>query len=666
MKHDNITSRSRQGLKPAEANLAAALELAEAGYRVFPVGPDKMPRIKWKAGATTDAARVRSWWRKWPDSMPGLPTGQGNGLAVLDLDLKGGKDGAAELARLGLDVAHLSHVAVATPTGGRHLYFRHRPGLKNSASGIAPGVDTRGDGGYVVAPGAVLPDGRSYAPMKGDLAGDVIGLPAWPAALKVPAKPAQEAAPARLVATDADSTWAQAEVARVMAALRAAEAGGRNAALNAAAHYLGGIVSVGLLSRQEVEFALLSAAAGNGLLKDDGAETCKATIASGCAAGRKDPRFPPPPDVDVDRDFDDLDDDPDADIAYLLGDAPKPAKAAPGGLTFLSPAECADRPTRRYVVKGLVAEGDVAAIVGAPGVGKSLIAPRIGYAVAQGQEVFGLKTRQGGVFYVAAEDESGMCARVTALRQEHGEADAFTLVGGVTSLFPGGADLLALRRAVKERRPSLVIIDTLAMSFPGLKENEADSMGLVVKAARALTKWGAAVILIHHDTKAGEGLPRGHSILNGALDMSLHLVRESGVVRGSPTKNRNGPSDLDIAFTIRTQRVGQDDDGESVFGAICHEMEPGQAQRHDRLSPAARAALDILRGLSSDGPVDLSIWRDACEDSPAVSAAEDKRDRRKTFQRLVTQLAQRGRVHAHDDQYSLAGDILEGFDNVEE
>ena len=121
-------------------------------------------------------------------------------------------------------------------------------------------------------------------------------------------------------------------------------------------------------------------------------------------------------------------------------------------MTFLSPADCTTATARKYVVKGLVAAGDVAAIVGAPGVGKSLIAPRLGYAVAQGSPVFGLKVRQGGVMYVAAEDETGMRARVAALREEYGDAPDFTLVGGVTSLFPDG-DHKALRAAVKARRP---------------------------------------------------------------------------------------------------------------------------------------------------------------------------------------------------------------------
>lgn len=90
---------------------------------------------------------------------------------------------------------------------------------------------------------------------------------------------------------------------------------------------------------------------------------------------------------------------------------------------------------------------------------------------------------------------------------------------------------------MKARKPALIVIDTIAMAFTGLEENDARSMGLEVAAARFLTKWGAAVPLIHHDTKDGmQGLPRGHSILNGALDMSLHLRRndQGGAFRAVP------------------------------------------------------------------------------------------------------------------------------------
>ena len=53
-----------------------------------------------------------------------------------------------------------------SPRGGVHIYFE-ADGTRNSAGLLAPGVDVRGDGGMIIAPGSVLPDGREYLPADG-------------------------------------------------------------------------------------------------------------------------------------------------------------------------------------------------------------------------------------------------------------------------------------------------------------------------------------------------------------------------------------------------------------------------------------------------------------------------------------------------------------------
>lgn len=84
-------------------------------------------------------------------------------MVVLDIDPRhGGDDALAELeARHGKlpDTPR-----VLTGGGGSHIYFRH-PGkisIPNSVSKIAPGIDVRGDGGYVIAPPSVHPNGNRY------------------------------------------------------------------------------------------------------------------------------------------------------------------------------------------------------------------------------------------------------------------------------------------------------------------------------------------------------------------------------------------------------------------------------------------------------------------------------------------------------------------------
>lgn len=356
-------------------------------------------------------------------------------------------------------------------------------------------------------------------------------------------------------------------------------------------------------------------------------------------------------------------------IFGLFDEFVEPLKENPeeksAGLTFRSPSECEQAEARRYVIKGLVAEGDVACIVGAPGVGKSLLAPRLGYAVAQGAEIFGMRVRQGGVFYVAAEDEHGMSARVRALYREYGDAAEFSLVGGVSNLLGKDSEhLKKLRHAVKTRGPRLVVIDTLAMAFPGLEENSAEGMGRVMAVAKSLTMWGAAVVLVHHDTKDGQqGLPRGHSLLNGALDVSIHLTKSDGVVRAKLTKNRNGSCERDIAFTIGTLTLGTDEDGDPTTVAYCRELPSGSVQKVERLTPSASAALKVFKEEAAGHErISEEDWREACVVGREVSPAEKADSRRKAFSRAAAELLRKGILVFDDDFYSMAARAREAFD----
>lgn len=130
--------------------LTAALRYAELGYPVFPCVPGGKAPLTPRGfhDATTDPEQIEPWWTRHPDANIGLPT---TGLLVLDLDGSGNcwpsdPDQAADLANAG---------AIAlTPRGGRHYLFRRPKGKawKCSAGRLAPGVDVRTDGGYLVVP----------------------------------------------------------------------------------------------------------------------------------------------------------------------------------------------------------------------------------------------------------------------------------------------------------------------------------------------------------------------------------------------------------------------------------------------------------------------------------------------------------------------------------
>jgi hypothetical protein len=150
------------------ANIAAAQNAVKAGCPVFPCRPtDKSPYVKWQSAATTDSEEVIRLWERFPDAVPGLVTGILSGLAVIDLDIKNGKNGVEAFKMLGFSLDEAGAV-VQTAGGGLHLYYEQVDGSRNAQDKNAPGIDVRAEGGYVIAPGAVTNAG-AYRFKSGDL-----------------------------------------------------------------------------------------------------------------------------------------------------------------------------------------------------------------------------------------------------------------------------------------------------------------------------------------------------------------------------------------------------------------------------------------------------------------------------------------------------------------
>ncbi|WP_454857625.1 bifunctional DNA primase/polymerase [Promicromonospora soli] len=147
----------------------AAQVLAQAGIPVFPcaVGAKRPLTRNGFHDASTDPDRVAWWWRRHPTANLAVPTGAASGIDVVDVDVHGDGTGYPALRRAMAEglVDGWSH-AIATPSGGLHLYFPHAPGTEQRSWACPTArVDFRGDGGYVVVPPSVLvvPDGVPVA-----------------------------------------------------------------------------------------------------------------------------------------------------------------------------------------------------------------------------------------------------------------------------------------------------------------------------------------------------------------------------------------------------------------------------------------------------------------------------------------------------------------------
>lgn len=137
------------------------------GLSVFPLRPrSKQPATAngFKA-ATTNAKLIADWWDDHPDSNIGIATGSmSGGLVVVDLDIDEDKgiNGYEVLKEWQREHGALPETWTAiTGRGGYHMLYKCSS-VVNSKVGVRDGVDIRGEGGYIVAPPSIHPNGSRY------------------------------------------------------------------------------------------------------------------------------------------------------------------------------------------------------------------------------------------------------------------------------------------------------------------------------------------------------------------------------------------------------------------------------------------------------------------------------------------------------------------------
>lgn len=132
----------------------------DLGYSIIPACPrSKTPLIQWAEHQSRRATKeeLARWLKRWPEMGMGLVTGRISGVVAFDVDSEEGLREAEK--RGGFPVTPQS----ITGGRGRHFILKH-PGegeLRNFAARL-PGVDFRGDGGYIILPPSEHPSGRPY------------------------------------------------------------------------------------------------------------------------------------------------------------------------------------------------------------------------------------------------------------------------------------------------------------------------------------------------------------------------------------------------------------------------------------------------------------------------------------------------------------------------
>jgi hypothetical protein len=434
---------------------------------------------------------------------------------------------------------------VSTPSGGFHVYYRQPTGrvLGNREGALkGKGINIRGSGGYVIGPGAIRSDGRSWQQESKTLdlltaftTGRIPLLPNWLRDLITAGRPMASAdSPAQPPETSGqppsarDFHYAKAVLDDACRKVAEAPQGTRNNTLNISAFAIGTLFQHYGLSREEADRTLTAAALAAGL--DPG--EIKKTLKSGLDSGMKSPRPPLLPSEILET------------VSEFAAQGQRKFQRPPQSMnTSAAPviASAASLRTKvfdpiKYIVRGYLAEG-CTILAGRPKLGKSWLMLDIGLAVAGGSDCLGgIKCEEGDVLYLALEDnERRLQSRILKLL---GFANDWPTRFHYATQWPRANDggLNRIREWIRaSNNPRLVVVDVLAMfrSPRSDKQSLYDSDYESVQALqRIASETGVAIVIVHHLRKTAADVDPFEKVsgtlgLSGAADTVLILDRDS-------------------------------------------------------------------------------------------------------------------------------------------
>lgn len=240
------------------------------------------------------------------------------------------------------------------------------------------------------------------------------------------------------------------------------------------------------------------------------------------------------------------------------------------------------------IVKGVLHQGSLTLIYGAPKSGKSFLTTDLFVSIAAGEEAWlGQKiVRSGPVIYLTCEGHSGFWKRLQAIAiHRWGRLESFPeqfiLAVGRPTFIQIGQKNLALPRTDDIAKaldryqklglnPVAIAIDTVFRSFAPGNVNSSDHMMAYVEAVQTIADRGCALALVHHATKSAQ-TPAGSVALIGAADTLVFVNGEDPHTWEIEMAKDDGETNP-RQFVLKVIDIGQDPDGEPASSCIVDDL----------------------------------------------------------------------------------------------
>lgn len=526
---------------------------------MFPLLEDsKVPpkNMHWRKQSTRKTEVIK---RRWKDTSNrpsqrniGIDTGKSR-LLVVDIDTKEGKEGLNSFNELNEEYGFPETLTARTPSGGLHLYYRAYDDYRNTTEKVAPGIDTRAVGGYVVAPGSDIDD----VFYEWDNEEPIADAPEWLTDMLRQFR-VKEVKDKDAISTDDEADIERAREWLLNSADPAVEGrGGDNHTFTVAAHVKDFGVSA------ETAFNLMAEHWNDQCsppwdLEDLWKKVVNAYKHSQNATGV----------LSEKAEFEAIDYEDDEEVT-----------SAPPFLTPLEVFDLSAIPPREWIFDHLAIAKKVSILIAPPGAGKSSFTLGVAMAKATGRhDIMEMDTiaQEPVAVYNNEDDMEEMHRRLAALMQHHNvdfedmrdefgsmlylNSGEFRPLRIAKKVGPNGKikaeDTKRLIRALKKNGIRLLIIDPFAETHPA-NENSNEELLEVGRLYRQVAQEAdCAVLLVHHTRKLDTASSDGHEGNLESLRGASSLAGIARIVATFLTMSKAKAKEYGISEEDRHRYVG--------------------------------------------------------------------------------------------------------------